>query len=354
MTMTPLVADSSYLRYFWHPVRTVDEFMRESCNGSRPVAVTLLNEPIVLAQLDGAIAALTDRCAHRYARLSKGRIQHTEAGDRLECPYHGWQYDVLGACRSIPACPNLPIPKKARTQAFDCEIRYGLIWVRLDNSCATRIPVFTDWNTEGMRVAVVDSYVWNTSAERRWENFTDFSHFAFVHPGTLYDPEFVLPPIVPIDRVEGEMRFFIEPPKEMVENLPENSPLGTFTYRCSMPYTVNLSISLYRTPGRFVLWTTSSPVDDTHCRNFLLIGREDDGTPDQVHIDFQKLVLAEDQPVIESQSPHGLCLEELSMATDKVSIYYRKWLRELSIAATQGKTAFEAALYTPVIESDRS
>ncbi len=351
MPSTPLIADRTYLRYFWHPVRTVNEFNRESNDGAQPIAVKLLNEDIVLARLNGEFVALRDRCAHRYAKLSKGRIQATESGERLECPYHGWQYDPQGACRKIPACPELPIPKKARTDAYDCEVRYGIVWVRLDASYTTDIPVFTDWDTEGMTVAVVDSYTWDTSAERRWENFTDFSHFAFVHPGTLYDPAFSRPPLAPIDRVNGEMRFAIEPPKEMVDNLPEDSPLGSFTYRASMPYTINLDIALYRKPGRFVLWTTSSPIDESHCRNFMLIARQDDGTPDQLHIDFQKRVLAEDQPVIESQFPYQFCTEELSMGTDKVSIHYRKWLRELSIAALAGKSEFEAALYTTVIES---
>ncbi len=351
MASTPLIADKTYLRYFWHPVCTLQEFHRGSSGGLRPLGVKLLGQDIVLARLDGKLAAMRDQCAHRHAKLSIGRIKQASEGDRLECPYHGWQYDTRGICRAIPACPDLPIPKKARTDAYDCEIRYDIVWVRLDPSYASEIPVFSDWEAPGMKVAVVDSYIWETSAERRWENFTDFSHFAFVHPGTLYDPAFARPPITCIDRVGGELRFSIEPPRTMLDQLPENSPLGAFNYRCSMPYTINLEIALYRRPERFVLWTTSSPIDDSHCRNFMIIARADDGLPDEVHIDFQKRVLMEDQPIIESQAPHDLTTDELSMATDKVSIQYRKWLRELSLAALAGKSEFETALYTDVIET---
>lgn len=354
MTSTPLIADRTYLRYFWHPVCTLQEFEQGSSSGTQPFAVTLLNENLVLAKLNGKIVAFYDRCAHRYAKLSGGRIKKTDTGDRLECPYHGWQYDTQGICRSIPACPDLPIPKKARTQAFDCATRYDIVWVRLDSSYSTEIPTFSDWDTDGMRIAVADSYVWKTSAERRWENFTDFSHFAFVHPGTLYDPAFARPPIAPVHRINGELRFSIEPPIAMLDQLPENSPLGSFNYRCSMPYTINLEIALYRRPERFILWTTSSPIDDSHCRNFMIIARVDDGSSDQVHIDFQKRVLMEDQPVIESQLPHEITTDELSMATDKVSIQYRKWLRELSQAAIAGKQEFEAVLYTDILETTKT
>lgn len=352
MSFTSLVADKTYLRHFWHPVCTLKEFTASNPSGVGPMAVKLLGEDIVLAQLDGKISAMRDRCAHRFAKLSKGSVQQDEGGDRLACPYHGWQYDGSGVCRMIPACPELPIPKKARSDAYECEIRYDIVWVRLDASYGvTEIPVFSDWEQEGMRVAVVDSYVWQTTAERRWENFTDFSHFAFVHPGTLYDPAYARPPLAQINRVDGELRFSIEPPKEMMDQLPDLAPLGAFIYRCTMPYTINLEIALYRRPERFVLWTTSCPVDDTTCRNFMIIARADTDDDDATHIAFQKVVLAEDQPIIESQFPYDICTEEISVVTDKVSIQYRKWQRELAAAALHGKEEFQRVLLTNVIEA---
>jgi vanillate O-demethylase monooxygenase subunit len=44
-------------------------------------------------------------------------------------------------------------------------------------------------------------------------------------------------------------------------------------------------------------------------------------------------------------------LEEISLPTDKISNQYRKWLRELGAAATQGEEAFKKALLTDVVES---
>lgn len=342
----PLVEDKTFLRHFWHPVCTKDELEQAHPSGRGPLAVTLLGEQLVIAKLGGRIVAMEDRCAHRFAALSKGTV----IDDTLRCNYHGWRYNAAGKVTHIPACPEQPIPRKAATKALDCEAKYGLVWVRLDNSWnTTEIPFFSEWDTPGMRHIVAPSYVWNTAAERRWENFTDLSHFAYVHPGTLYDPAYDRPPIPAVDRIDGELRFAIEPPPDMIDKLPEHAPMGTFTYRCTMPYSINLKMQLYKDESAFTLWTTSSPIDATRCRNFMIISRaqkEDD--PDSVHTAFQKIVLQEDQPIIESQFPREISLDEVSLVTDKVSNQYRKWLRELSIAGAQGKDAFVAALKTTV------
>ncbi len=345
----PLVGDQSYLRHFWHPVCTVKELDESGDGEGGPIGRVLLDEQIVVARLGEKLVAMRDRCVHRFAKLSGGEVVD---GDSIQCPYHGWRYGADGKCKHIPACPNDPIPKKAFVPAFEAREEYGLVWVRLDGTWdCTDIPYCEAWeNPEYKRIIVAEPYDWDSSAERRWENFTDFSHFAYVHPGTLYDPAYSEPAIVPIDRVGGELRFYLEPGKDMLENLPEDSPLGSFTYRATMPYSINLSIRLYRNDNPFLLWTTSSPVSAERCRNFMIIAHTDEDMPDEQPLDFQKIVLSEDQPVIESQ-PGGLSLEEISLPTDKVSNQYRKWLRELGTAATMGKEAFKKALLTDIIES---
>ena len=81
-------------------------------------------------------------------------------------------------------------------------MQYDIVWVRLDSSWdLTTIPFRSAWeNPEFKRVIVAQPYDWDSSAEWRWGNFTDFSHFAYVHPGMLYDPAYSEPAIVPIDR----------------------------------------------------------------------------------------------------------------------------------------------------------
>ena len=53
------------LRSYWHPVLYADEL------GDRPVGVTLLDEPVVVARLGGGgVRAFRDLCVHRGTPLS--------------------------------------------------------------------------------------------------------------------------------------------------------------------------------------------------------------------------------------------------------------------------------------------
>jgi len=55
------------------------------------VARTIMGEPIVLyRKADDGVAGDRGRCAHRFAPLSMGKIVN---GDRIQCPYHGLEYD---------------------------------------------------------------------------------------------------------------------------------------------------------------------------------------------------------------------------------------------------------------------
>ncbi|VVE64612.1 phthalate 4,5-dioxygenase [Pandoraea captiosa] len=340
--------DREYLRHFWHPVCTVTELERAHPSSVGPLGVKLLNEQIVIAKLGKEYVAMRDRCAHRSAKLSCGKV----VNEQIQCPYHGWQYDTKGVCQLIPACPGNPIPAKAKVERFSCEEKYGLIWVRLDSTLdCTEIPYFSAANDPKMRIVVQEPYWWDATAERRWENFTDFSHFAFIHPGTLFDPQNAEPPIVPMDRVNGQLRFVYETPEDM--DVPEEAPIGTFSYHCSMPFAINLAVKKYTSDSLHVLFNVSCPVDDTTTKNFLIFAREQVGDSDYLHIAFNNVVFAEDQPVIESQWPKGISSDEVSVTTDKVSVQYRKWLRELQMAYAESGDAFRKALLTPQLESTR-
>ena len=83
----------------------------------------------------------------------------------------------------------------------------------------------------------------------------------------------------------------------------------------------------------------------------MVIVRTEDHQPDHTHLAFQKRVLEEDRPIIQSQSPMDLDSSELSVSTDKISIQYRKWHRELSMAALEGKEEFKSVLLSEVTES---
>jgi phenylpropionate dioxygenase-like ring-hydroxylating dioxygenase large terminal subunit len=88
----------AFPRRWWYPVARSSEL------GRRPLAVTLMDIPLVVFRgAGGAPAVVLDRCAHRNYPLSLGRV----TGDGgLECGYHGWTYDSGGRCVRVPGLPG--------------------------------------------------------------------------------------------------------------------------------------------------------------------------------------------------------------------------------------------------------
>lgn len=73
----------------------------------------------------GTVRAFEDRCPHRGMRLSLGFVR----GDTLACLYHGWRFEGGGACRLIPAHPELKPPSTIRATLFEACEASGLVWV---------------------------------------------------------------------------------------------------------------------------------------------------------------------------------------------------------------------------------
>jgi vanillate O-demethylase monooxygenase subunit len=240
--------------------------------------------------------------------------------------------------------PDVPIPPKACIPSYEAELAYGLVWVRLDNAAGTTIPAHPGWDDASMRVVPGLPYTWPVGAPRRVENFVDLAHFAWVHDKTLGRRDQPVPPMAVTRREEGELRFEFAPPEMDTDPY---ALYGSSWYRVPMPLTVDIRFEL---PGgaRRHLWMTASPLDDSTCRSFWFVCRNDDlDSDDAAHLGFQAVVLAEDEPVVCNQVPAALPLDEnveLSVRTDRVSIEYRRWLRDLADAAVVGPESLRSVL----------
>jgi len=79
----------------WMKVATLEECPPGSL---RPVMVGA--EPVVLANVEGTIYAVLDRCSHEDLPLCDGELE----GGILVCTYHGARFDVAsGSPRGLPA-----------------------------------------------------------------------------------------------------------------------------------------------------------------------------------------------------------------------------------------------------------
>ena len=78
-----------------------------------PCQKWILGRPVVLYRAaDGGVVALDDRCPHRWAPLSLGKV----IGDNIACPYHGFRFGPDGRCVHIPT--QSVVPTVARVHSY--------------------------------------------------------------------------------------------------------------------------------------------------------------------------------------------------------------------------------------------
>ena len=343
-------------KFFWHPVCTLEELRRASDRGPL-MRVRLLGRKLVIAEMESSVVAMDDRCVHRSASLSLGWMEN----GCIRCPYHGWLYDANGKCVEIPSAPDMQIPEKARVKCYEAQVRYNLVWVRLDSSLATTIPELRSWDNPEMKCVQGNPYVWQTSAARRMENFFDLAHFAFVHDGSLGNRNDPLVPVPKIDLLPGQLRWKYYPKDRYgassdVGKASIRLPMDYSDYVAQLPFHVSL-INVLRDGSKTEIWMSASPVASDQVKCFWFTCRSEDHTgDDSKYTDIQEfVVLAEDKPVIESQDPAEIPQPpmELSIPTDKVHIYYRKRLAKLSQSYTDnGVEGVAKSLLEQRIESE--
>jgi len=164
---------ANYLRNAWYAAANGDELK------AAPLSRVLLGEPLVFYRTEtGAVVALQDRCPHRFAPLSMGKIR----GDQLECPYHGLRFDRTGACSHNP---HGTIPAKATVRSYPTLERFGYIWFwpgnpeQADSALLPDFPFMRD--AEHFTVAGGYLHV-KANYELIVDNLLDLSHALFVHP----------------------------------------------------------------------------------------------------------------------------------------------------------------------------
>ena len=148
---------------------------------SHPRSVRLYGRPLVLWRTaSGVPAAADDRCPHRAVPLSLGQVR----GDCLECPYHGWQFDAAGACRSVPGLTGTPESPGRRLATHAVAEHDGVVWVwGRAGAAPSRAPYRFPSVSERGYHTVLDRVEARASVHAVAENALDVPHTAFLHKG---------------------------------------------------------------------------------------------------------------------------------------------------------------------------
>ncbi|MGD2184117.1 Rieske 2Fe-2S domain-containing protein [Lusitaniella coriacea] len=171
----------------WYPLSPIEDL-----DPQQPTAIALLGMQLVIwkAPSSDTFQIFADRCPHRLAPLSEGRID--EKTGNLMCSYHGWQFDEDGSCQHIP---QLEDPKQlAKNQRRYCaqifpsrEVQDLLwVWADLDSpDLAESTPLPLSPYVDASKGFVWSSFV--RDLEYDWqtlvENIVDPNHVAFAHHG---------------------------------------------------------------------------------------------------------------------------------------------------------------------------
>jgi vanillate O-demethylase monooxygenase subunit len=236
------------------------------------------------------------------------------------------------------------VPRKARIDAFGCQERYGLIWVALAEP-RWPLPEVPELEDGDWVLVPAGPYRWRCDAARQVENFTDFGHFPWVHPGLLGDPD---RPVVPRHEVaaEGNVLHYsiVRPEAANTDDFPvfgneqAGPPERRSRYELHLPYTIVLRLGWGGERG-MVYFFASQPVAADRCAGYVVIGRNYNlDQPEQVIQEFEDTIFGQDQVVVESQRPEQVPFDlaaELHLKFDAVAVAYRKAMRGLGLATSE-------------------
>jgi phenylpropionate dioxygenase-like ring-hydroxylating dioxygenase large terminal subunit len=168
---------SFFLRNSWYMAAWSGEV------ADAPLRRRLLGEPVLLMRREGgAVAALIDRCPHRFAPLSKGLRE----GDVITCAYHGLGFDLDGRCVRNPFSSELP--KGAQVRSFPVIERDGIVWLWAGEAAAADpalVPDFSMLQVPGHGAPISGLLHMNAPCEYGIDNLMDLSHIEFVHRGSF-------------------------------------------------------------------------------------------------------------------------------------------------------------------------
>jgi phenylpropionate dioxygenase-like ring-hydroxylating dioxygenase large terminal subunit len=157
--------------------------------GTRPLAVTAGGVPlVVLRPAPGAEPVVfADRCPHRLVPLSAANPLSSAhpAGGRLQCIYHGWEFDASGACVALPSQEGAPPPRASLARGPRLRVHDGQVQVAAadlpsgdpDDLFTNEDPsllkawhpvALTDENLQDVRLFGRDYHVSEETTRERW------------------------------------------------------------------------------------------------------------------------------------------------------------------------------------------
>ncbi len=158
----------------WYVAARSDEFTRA------PLSLELFGRRLVgFRTRDGRAVVMDARCWHLGANLAMGKV----CDDQIVCAFHGWRYDVDGACALIPA--QRDIPREARQPTYAVAEQASRVFVFPGASASYPLPFFDATNPDELIAAPPFAFRLNCPWWLIGTNGFDLQHFAAAHDRKL-------------------------------------------------------------------------------------------------------------------------------------------------------------------------
>ncbi len=169
-------------RRYWQPAALSSELAERD---GPPIRVRLLGEDLIaFRDSDGRVGLVDAFCAHRRAPLFLGRNE--ECG--LRCVYHGWKFDVTGACVDMPSEPaDSPMKAEARLKAYPTVERGGLVWAYLGPAASRPPAPDYEWTRAPTTHRAVSKSYEACNYLQALEGGLDTAHVSFLHNNKIGD-----------------------------------------------------------------------------------------------------------------------------------------------------------------------
>lgn len=176
-----LIKEDGDLINHWYIIALESEVPKD-----KPIKRWIYEKPyVVFRNNEGSISVLLDKCLHRAAQLSEGKV----CQGKVVCPYHGWTFDAKGDLIDVPSDgqetktaeknkrPNWNIPSLP-TMTQD-----GCVWVWAGD--ITKKTPFPSWRFAHYDNSKMVKYFMITDFDNKVthliQNFMDVPHTVFVH-----------------------------------------------------------------------------------------------------------------------------------------------------------------------------
>lgn len=168
-------AEGEFIRNSWNVIAWSDEVSRNL------LGRTVLGTPVVLyRKTSGEVTAIDGVCPHRFAPLAMGTL----IGDRVQCGYHGLEFDCSGKCVKNPQSGG-QVSDALHIPSYPVTEKHSLVWIWMGEpelAAESPIPDFSHLTDPERRTVKGRSQV-GCNYRLLVDNLMDLGHFQYLHGG---------------------------------------------------------------------------------------------------------------------------------------------------------------------------